>query len=96
MPQVEDDVLQVANIAVYGLRRFWLLHWKVILVTVSITIVAGIIVAKIMRGNERLNKYNREAVTNKTPWGWIIGGISVCGLTIYALTRKDTKKIGNK
>ena len=70
MPQVEDDVLQVANIAVYGLRRFWLLHWKVILVTVSITIVAGIIVAKIMRGNERFNKYNREAVTNKTPWGW--------------------------
>lgn len=75
----EYDVVQVCKIAIYGLRRFWQFHWKAIIISVTIGVVAGLIVAKIVQGKKKRG----------TPWGWIISGISVAGLIAYGLTRKE-------
>lgn len=79
---MQDDILQACKIAVYGLHRFWKLHWKVIMFSVTIGIIAGIIVAKITQGNKK-----------KSPWGWIIGGITVAGLLAYGVSKKKPPEL---
>ena len=45
--------LQVCKVAIYGLKRFWKLHWKVIVISIIIGVTAGVIIMKMRVKNKK-------------------------------------------